>query len=207
MMRALLLKDLLSLKNQGKFYLIFVVGYGLISRKLDSLNLPIAMMIMLGGMLLATVMTWEERSNWERFALTMPVDRRTMVAEKYLFGVLAIFTGGLLAVLMVAVIGELSQELALSIVMLLGLGLVYVAVILPVFFKLGVEKARWVNFAVLFMPVFALTAFLDKVPAGSLERAAAFLQKYGALLGLGIVIAVMGFSYWLSCRIYAAKEF
>lgn len=207
MMRALLLKDLLSLKNQGKFYLIFVVGYGLISRKLDSLNLPIAMMIMLGGMLLATVMTWEERSNWERFALTMPVDRRTMVAEKYLFGILAIFTGGLLAVLMVAVIGELSQELALSIILLLALGLVYVAVILPVFFKLGVEKARWVNFGVLFMPIFALSAFLGKVPVGSWEQAATFLQKFGALLGLGVVIAVLGFSYWLSCRIYAAKEF
>ena len=93
------------------------------------------------------------------------------------------------------------------------IGLLVPAILLPLCYKLGAERARPYLYAIIFIPVIVLfLAFRMgvRIDASWLDRLA--LSSPGVLLALSSLpllaaLALMFVSYLISCRIAAGKEY
>lgn len=203
-MKALVIKDILNLKKQYRvlgllfgFYLIF----GLAAGQPDAFSGVITMMMVL---LTITSMSYDERSHWDKYALTMTVSRRELVLSKYVLGVLLSLLAFLLNLPMQKIAGSLPWIDALMVsAMLTGLALFLLAVLLPLMFHFGVEKGRILMMIVFLVPT-ALILILGRAgltfPDGGPP---AWLPGVAA----AVLAGVLGLSLWLSFRIMGSKEF
>lgn len=200
-MKAIFIKDCLNIKAQGKSILLVLLVWFVLSYFNGSGLFFSALSIMYAMMLPITSMSIDEKSHYERYAMTMPVTRTSMALSKYVFGV---FCSLILAVLGFAaslIIGDDPAEALLSSAACFCVGLVLMSILLPLIYKLGVEKARlsMVAIFVVFLIIFAF----------ALERMGVELDNItDALMVLPLVtLAVMAVSMCISVGIYRRKEF
>jgi ABC-2 type transport system permease protein len=203
-MKGLLLKDLLNLRKQARIILLFVGFYfvlGVINQNGDSFGGVVALLF---AMLTVTALAYDERAGWDKYALTMPVSRRELVLSKYLLGVLLSGVAFLLNLIfqLVFVSAGLVDGLLISLA-LFGVGLFFLAMMLPINFKWGVEKGRILMMIVLFGPTILIT-LLPRM--GVPMPDAQFLQLLTYVLPVA-AIALFAASVWISLRIYEKKEF
>lgn len=211
-MIGLLLKDFYILRQYVKTMLLMVVLFALISAGLDN---PAAFftgfIVLLCVMMTITSFSYDALANWDRYALSMPVTRRELVAAKYLLAFILCLTGTAisfpvsLAVLKITgpVEGFGMSEYLYSSVAIICIAYFFSAVLLPLIFQFGVEKCRLVMIAVFAAPTAAVVA-LDK--AGVSMPSEAALSTFIKLLP-AIVILLNLLSYNISVRIFKAKEF
>jgi hypothetical protein len=175
-------------------------------------------------MLPMTALAYDERSNWFKYALTMPLNRKNLVLSKYtlggLFVLVAFVFNEVLSVLLIGlgnmgVISVRSMSL-LEMTTMAGtsalVSIFFLAVIMPIFFKLGVETGRIAMMGLFFIPsilVFLVLKFVPKQPAFiptliNTVETHAFLFE---LLGVGVVILSLLLSIWISLKIFEKKEF
>lgn len=200
-MKAIFIKDCLNIKAQGKSILLVLLVWFVLSYFNGSGLFFSSLSVMYAMMLPITSMSIDEKSHFERYAMTMPVTRTSMALSKYVFGV---FCSLILAVLGFAaslIIGDEPAEALLSCAACFCVGLVFMSVLLPLIYKLGVEKARLSMMAifVVFLIIFAYV----------LERMGVELDNItDALMVLPLVtLAVMAVSMCISVGIYRRKEF
>ena len=82
-MKGMLMKELYNLKQTARIYLILTVlwmAMGMAQRDSTYLSGLIAMVMVL---IPINAIAYDEASKWERYALTMPVLRRDVVAARY----------------------------------------------------------------------------------------------------------------------------
>ncbi len=207
-MRGLLKKDLKSLAQQSRVVALLLVFYGalfILGGQKNS-GMFMGMIGMLSVLLPITALSYDENVHWDRYALTMPISRNMLVWSKYLLSILISLGCALLslAVYLLTNTYPLRETLLLS-WMMVGVALCLSAVAYPLFFKLGVEKARYAFMAIFLVPsmlILLLSSLNIALPALDGERIEAFLP----FLPLG-ALALFGASALLSCRIYAKKEF
>ena len=152
-MIGLLMKDILNLRKQGKVLGLLFVFYLVMALSSDNPYMFLSIVSLLMVMLTMTSMAYDERSHWERYALTMPVSRKTLVLSKYLLGFLLMLAAGLLNILFLLIVSK--ETIAESVVYTLGvmgIALFFMSLILPILFRYGVEKGRLLMMAVLFTP-------------------------------------------------------
>jgi hypothetical protein len=158
-MKALLAKDWYILKKEAKWTLflllalLFVValGKGLYFAFLSAIivtKLPVL------------VMGFDEKSQWDRYALGLPFSRLAIVGEKY---VLALICIGI-SVLLTFLVGSVSnlirfQNFGLLSVFRTGtleatLGIIIISFGYPFFYKLGLEKGRlWYTLLIMLLMI------------------------------------------------------
>ncbi len=202
-MKGLILKDIYTLRQQGKIYLFMAVFFAAIALIGQDSSSFVGVICVLVAMLPVTALSYDERANWDRYALTMPLTRRDIVLGKYLLACIASAIGFLFAFCFTLVTnGNLSRSAFLAATFWL-LSLFLFSVLMPIFFKFGVEKGRMIMLAVLFIPVALIlignTLHLPMPKAEQLEP-----LKY-----IVPVIVVLGgvLSYQISKKIYDQKEY
>ena len=94
--RGLLLKDIYELWAQSRVLLLLIAAYLLIPALTGGGTMLGSVGLLLLAMLPASAIGYDERSKWERYALTMPVTKRQLHAEKFLLGFLALTLGAAL---------------------------------------------------------------------------------------------------------------
>lgn len=203
-MKGLILKDLLNLRKQARIILMFVGFYfvlGVVNQNGDSFGGVVALLF---AMLAVTALAYDERAGWDKYALTMPVSRRDLVVSKYLLGLLLSFVGFLLnLVFRLAFASAAFMDGLLVSLALFGVGVFFLALMLPINFKWGVEKGRILMMIVLFGPTILIT-LLPRM--GVAMPGEAFLQSLTYILpAAGIVLFAI--SVWVSLKIYEKKEF
>ncbi len=145
-MKGLLLKDFYQAAKYCRSYLLIcLVFLGISLFAPDSNDFFVVYPCLLAGMVPVNLIAYDTSSRWEIMSLTMPWSRAQLVSAKYLMGLLcevcAIFLTVLCqglkmgAAFSIGAMGELFATL-LSIALLLP------ALMLPLIFKLGVEKGR-----------------------------------------------------------------
>lgn len=107
-MKALLYKDLCALKSTLKFTLIFLVFFALAFG-----NFSCAFITCYLSMMVTTSINLDIASRWNRYAVILPVSRKTLVLEKYIFLLLLLLAGASLATLRI-VLGLLIPVLYLE---------------------------------------------------------------------------------------------
>ena len=160
--------------------------------------------------------SYDEAAKWDRYAAVLPVGRTAVVKARYLFLLLVLLAaaaiglvGSILASLLAREdLGELLATLLVS----MGLGLMIADIMLPVVYQLGPERARPWMYVIIFAPIVVL---LGGAKLGLFDGIdLSWLDQLPELAVLGVFALVplvplvgMLLSCWISCRIYARKEF
>lgn len=217
-MKALLYKDFCVLKKVLRLYLLFFVLYGLMAVFNEDSGFLAGVLLVMAGMLPLTALASDEQGNFGRFGQVLPVSLRAMVGEKYLLGLISMAAGGGVSLLLLMVIellhgdgftGEMLAAQLLTVgVLVLACG-VLLAVMLPLGFWLGVEKARLavVGGSVVLI---LLVGFVVERGARYFQLESEFVQQPFALVALCAVAAVaalLAISYAAACRLYGKREF
>ena len=139
--KGLLLKDIFELWAQSRTLLLLTAVYLLIPVFTDGVKILGSVAVLLLAMLPVSALGYDERCKWERYALAMPLSRRELFLGKLLLGVLAVLLGTALqaAAALLAGRGDILAALPLT----AASGIVYLLLVLPLMFRLGVEKGRY----------------------------------------------------------------
>lgn len=202
-MKGLILKDIYNLKKQYKvlsLLLVFYTGFSLFTGDASFLTGVISLMMV---MLTITTLAYDERSKWEKYALTMPVSRTDLVLSKYLLGFLLSIAAFVLNLVFIVVTrsNEIMEALQIASATL-GVSLFFLCVVLPVLFKFGVEKGRMLMLLILFVPT-GIILLLSKTELPSISEEFMRLLPYLCIL---LIIIIAYVSVQVSLAIYRKKE-
>ena len=163
-MMGLLIKDLLCLRRQVKVYVIATVVYGgMTLMGVWDVSFFTWFFTLIAAMIPLSLFALDAAAKWDTYALTLPVGRNGVVAARYLFTLLVVCVGLVLSLAM----GGLTMALGrmedwggflMAASVAAGAGLLLNAVMLPVLYKVGPEKARIAMLAI--MGGFVLVVFL-----------------------------------------------
>lgn len=145
-MKGLLLKDWYMMVKYCKVWVLILavmMGASAFSeRPMSFLMYP----VMLAGLTAVTLIAYDERSGWTTLSRAMPYSKAQLVSVKYIVTLLLLAMAAVLAVVVQLVRAGTGAGNAGSmggiLGMLLSAGLVTPAVLLPLVFRFGVEKAR-----------------------------------------------------------------
>ena len=195
-MRGLLLKDCYTLLKQLKIMLVILLVWACIPNFAFG---PMA--VFYAAMLPVTALAYDERSKWDELASMMPYSVRDIVLSKYLLGVgvvgAATVVSGLAQLLIAAVRGTgLDGTEAIALLLTACLALAMLGIMLPIMFRMGVEKGRIALMLVICAVVVGvmaagdwLTAFLNGMTSPVLLVPLMFLFS-AAVLAVSVPVSV-----------------
>lgn len=201
-MKGLLLKDIINLKQQGKVYALIIAVWlvlAVMNRDGEFFSGVMMMMTMLVPM---NAMAYDEKANWDKFALTMPVTRREIVLSKYVLMLGSALAGALLSELVNVVFTKDVQGSLITAVVFLSLGVALASFVLPLIFRFGIEKGRAIMILVILLPTAAVTLLSRlgvRLPDEEAVKRTIFFLPFAAAALAAASAAVSGL-------IYARKE-
>ncbi|HJK21231.1 MAG TPA: ABC-2 transporter permease [Methanocorpusculum sp.] len=215
-MNGLLYKDLLNLTPTLKYLVFMALIFCVVFIPLGN-ELPVyIILIMFGALLPTTAISFDTAARWDKYAVSLPVTRREIVAARYQLMVGGICVAGVISLIiavamMILMPGEGIFLPYFSPLMLMVLfvacGLLLGSIALPLTLKFGVEKMRYIIMVIALTPVvviFGMSFFADL--SGITPTDPVLMPVI-----IGVLFAVTALfvyvSFWLSVRIYAKKEF
>lgn len=198
-------KDLFLLRSNVKtalFILIVYIGLAVMG------NIDISIIIpMLSLILFLSTFSYDEYNNYLAYSSSLPGGRKNYVMGKY---VAILFITILLSIITVILMFILSYTSNINIIsslenmcgVVLGLFIV-IAVLFPLMFKYGAQKARMVLF-VIFGALYATISIIEKIKLNIFKSS--FLINYGLYIFIVISILSLIISYLISLKIYNKKE-
>lgn len=211
-MTGLILKDFYTMKKTLIYLAVLMVLFTCIySTMMDSHFADVFLSVMVVSVLIST-MSYDEFYHWDRYAAILPVSRRKIAGAKYLIALAIFGVGGLFSVGVGAGAqllqgkGYSPDDLSQTAVALL-VGMIGAAVVLPCYYRFGVQKSRFVLLGFYGIPSLLLVASLKFTPGFWNDVPKADISPAGVALGaLALAAAAMGVSFLLSVRILERKE-
>lgn len=204
-MNGLIYKEVCMFKSQIKSWILglgILCIYGFI---LKNMSILLMMTALMGLISCLTTFTYDKTYRCDEYVAAMPLSRQKIVISKYAFllildvvltlltGTAAIIAGSFFSESLTTTLGAAAG--------VLGATLFLQAVVIPIIYAFGPEKARFVFVVVGITPYILLMLFKDKIGAMDLG----FLRNYLWIIPL-ILVGVIGISLWLSIRIYTKKD-
>lgn len=217
-MTGLILKDFLILRKTLRSYLFMLVVYvGIAFTGVWSADIVGVLMVVMVVMLPMNVFAYDKQAKWDTYGLALPVGRTKTVAARYVCVLLlCLLSVGLTAILgmMLYAAGRVEEPVEFLVsCSVTGLMAVLVnAIMLPLLYKFGPERARMMFFSIMGGIVLLVVAAL--FPLGGLEwlktlelaeptpAQAAAIPAVAAVAGL----ALLAVSFLLSRHFYGAKD-
>lgn len=203
-MTGLLLKDLYTLRRQGKVILMVAVFYLIFGLAANNLSMFGTIVVLLSAMAPITTMSYDEYNKWDKYVLSMPVSRQSVVLSKYALGITFSVGAAIVLLLANALVRHSDFKLALlSVIGFTAAANLFLAIVLPLLFKFGVEKGRILMIITLAIPTLLVMLFANlgfQLPS---EQTVSILA-YSAPL---FVIIAMFLSMRVSIWIYNRKQF
>lgn len=201
-MKALLYKDWLVTKKYLRMVLLMVFCFALtgivgVGRVRFFSVFPMVMC----AALVSSLISYDERFHFDRTCDQMPVSRKLQVSEKYLLGLIYLAIVFALCWIGVARHTPAGSARSLMTAAMLAAGLLPAALMLPLIFKLGMEKGRIFYFIIYFGGL-----FLSMVGTDAASDAALSFGTRETLLTLLLLLALYALSWLLSIRFYAGRE-
>ncbi len=212
-MKGMLCKDWYLTKHNLKAFLVLIACFSL-GGGLWYAHSSTFMLVypgVMAAMLTLSLIGYDEREKWNVYCLGMPVSRALYVTEKYVCGLISVGTvlvfhgiGALLGVLTARSAGE---EVLANMTLLLSVGLLGQALMMPFLFRFGVEKGR-IAYALLFgmlvggLVVISTVRQADGISLGNVEVSAAL----AAVAVCAASLAVYAISWRLSVALYQKRE-
>lgn len=216
-MKGLLLKDIYNLSSYRTSLLLVIVVVGFIGFSQENfVNLvPIMLTTMLGMMALSTF-NYDEIAKSDKYVLSLPISKKEMVKEKYVFSTIAILLGAITAFILCILVSymtkkpiEITTLLTSTIGGIFGISLVQ-CIQIPSIYKWGAEKGRIQMFILVIcvMSVIGSIGYLllKSGILGNLEEVLTILISYGIITLVVLTILMYAISYYIAYKIYQKKE-
>ena len=223
-MKALLMKDLRTLKNERRLW-VSIIGVSVLFGVLFQNWYFMMGYIMFGlSMIVRTMYQYDVADRGIVYLMTLPITRKEYVKEKYLLSLMSICIGGILSMILTK-IGMLftpdqadsNQEIFSAFLGILAVALVLQAIIFPVELKYDVSKSRIIILLLVMGIIILFTAFDMLIGAILVAFITIFVDAFGGIfiqhfLGTvllsAVVVGMIYFSsYRKSVKIMGQKEF
>ena len=210
-------KPYLTVKN----LLIFAAVAIFLTTMSGNISSGMGVGIMLGTMFISYPFAVGEKSNMDALYATLSLNRKTVVAGRYLFAlafnlcaILFSVVSALLGIVVSAVAGHEAGtgEVLLVGILLAALFIIIQAIQLPFFFKMGYTKAKFFSLVPLVALMAGYMVFMTVAKENGIvrqiENGLAQLTG-GALAGLAVLalLLICFLSYRLSLSFYKKREF
>lgn len=207
-MKGLLIKDLLYIRQMWRVLVILFLVYVALFAVAGVKNIGSgadSIIVMLTLILTINTFAYDEKSNWDAYALSLPVGRKKAVVEKY---VLVLLFSGAISLLMLAASlapGGFTSDYGINICAGFGIALLFPAILIPLFYKFGMQNARIAIALVFIVPVFAIALWKKfGLPLPRLTDAAVEQFLWFSPM---LVLVLYLISFLISCAVYTRKEF
>lgn len=192
-MKGLLKKDCLLLKNIRKVFLFMILSACFCSLAMQDKNFIGGYLMVFFGTVCLSSISYDEMDQGNLTIFSFPIERKTYVQEKYVYGLLLLLSALLLSTLFL--LPWFSWKSIASNMIMFGIGLLFLAVSLPFQLKYGHEKGRLVMLLVLMILAGGLVV-IDM--NGSLKQ---WLETSSLVLDALIYFGFVVFAYIISLRI------
>lgn len=217
-MKGLLIKDLLLLKNQQRFFLLILfMSAGMLLVGVNSVFVINYVTLIITMFTLSSI-SYDEFDNGYAFLFTLPITRNQYAAEKYVFGFV---TGGSACIIVTVFAvflnflrgGADTLELVITALLYFFISLLFMAVVVPVQLKFGTEKSRIVLIFIIGI-IFAagfIVVKVAKIIQLDLSTVVAALTPFatGSVITVLLLISLVAIfvSYLISVKIVKKKQF
>lgn len=201
-MLGTLIKDFKNIFGQFIYYFVLMVVLMAVSVITKNIYYYMGAIVFFCVAVPLSALAYDEKDNWDKFALASGVTRNQLAVSRYLLGLVVFLPMWAVSFILVAAGGMWNIENLSVLLSYGGIALLTIDAILPVVFKIGVEKGRLVYILTILI-VIALgggLAFLVEAIGG-----ASVLYSSVAVLALGI--AGFFLSIKIACNIYRKKDF
>lgn len=210
-------EDLRMIMQRKKVFIIFVllavfIGYSQVSPEFVLGYIPMLTIIVIVG-----TISYDEYDNGYRFLMTLPIDAKMYVLEKYIFFIAGTITSWVEAFIIyfgimivknqtISISGE-GEVMFVSLIVVL----LFVACIIPVHIKYGVEKSKIA--LIIFIGTVAVVFYCIRKIIGMdrLIKISAFLDNVNIamliLVGIIFTVILLFISYIISYSVMRKKEF
>ncbi|MCZ0863034.1 ABC-2 transporter permease [Methanocorpusculum vombati] len=215
-MNGLLYKDLLNLNPTMKYLAFMALIFCVVFIPLGN-ELPVyIILIMFGATLPVTAISFDTAARWDKYAASLPLSRREIVAARYSLMIGGICVAGIISLAIAVVMTVLMPGEGIFLpfidplplmVMFVACGLVLGSIALPLTLKFGPEKMRYIVMVIALTPVVLMLGMMFLMDLSGIMPASPVLLPVllGVLLAVTAVVVVV--SYLISVRIYRKKEF
>lgn len=162
-MRGLLIKDLCVLNRQMRFFVIMMILFAVTGEHFLQ-----GFALMYCGLFPLTLLTFDEQVRWRQYEVMLPYKTRDIVMSKYLIGICAAAIEAVLAVTAVLIRilitkGNLSEfpERVWIIGVVLCTAVLMMNIYMPMVYKWGVEKGRFLYILISIGSAMAIVSLLD----------------------------------------------
>ena len=207
-MNGLILKDIYNLNSTWKVLVALAAFYTVFGLMTDNGQFMVTMIILVCAMQFISTFSYDKISGFETYALTLCVTRRDIVKARYAAVAIMLLTSiGLSAVFSIVMFvlgafdGSIGDQL-LSVSVVVSIGILFDAILLPLIYKFGVEKSRIMMFAVCLLPAAVVWGALKLGLVITEQMVKAFAT---ALPFAAVLLFVL--SYFISQQMYAKREF
>ncbi len=209
-MKALIYKDLISIKNALLLQFAVIIGLGIYFYKENQLVLIPLFFILIPIILLGMVFGIDNQYSTDKYLISSGISRKKIVFSRYTI----IWFMSLFAIALSFVVGFNKNPLTKEIPLILLISSLFfitsiVGVVeLPLMYKFGAEKARFI-FVILYFIVFAFFSTISSNKEWLLEYVNKGLTMDKTLLSLiifAITIIVHALSIFISIKIFENKE-
>lgn len=211
-MKGLILKDLLNLKGNIKFILLFIIMFGFMSSLGDgNVNNFIGVIIVLCTTMIVSTFSYDDLNKWDSYVLTMPINRNDIVLSKYLTMLIFSFIGVLVSLIVSVTIGYFKNTLILNETLIinaliLSISVCFGSLILPLIYKFGTERARLLMILCFLVPTLALLVFKSILENISSPISIEIILNTLVYSLPFVAILLFVISYFISSKIYSKKE-
>ncbi|MGB4659263.1 MAG: ABC-2 transporter permease [Mobilitalea sp.] len=217
-MKGLIIKDFINLKKNAKIFSVVTLLYIFMAYMQKDASFFSGIFTMVFAILTLSLYSYDDMAKWDSYALTMPVSKENIVQGKYLMMLLLTAIGTTISLLFTVILNiALKSDSAFTGISACAIGaavvILFYSVTLPFITKLGVEKARFIFFAVYLVP-FMIIILARRVLGGVNAKVPSILVKLMYVISSNmaiilpiVVIAGVAISYVVSIRIYRKKEF
>lgn len=216
-MSGLIVKDFLILRKTLRSYLMILLIYGAVAFSgFWQASFVSGFMMVMVSVLPMNVFAYDKQSKWDVYGLSLPVGRTKTVAARYL--VVLILTGlaGAVAIVFGAAMhlaGRMEEPLGqflLACAVFVVFTMMINAVMLPLLYRFGSERARMMLFGV--MGVIAVLVVILLMPLGGLEWLNSLdesaLEQAAALPAAAVAagLVLLALSFLLSRHFYGNQD-
>ena len=223
MIKGLLKKDLYNLASYKASLIIIVLFCGIAIVGTEAINWGSIIICTIVGMIALSTFSYDEIAKSNKYILTLPTNRKEIVKEKFILAIGATILGGILGLLLTIIVANVMNYvrpenitninyeslITTTIGGMFGISLIQ-AIQIPSIFKWGAEKGRIQMFILLFIIIVIAAGAGFLIMKSNLninmEMLENFINQFGLVLLVALMIVIYSISYVVSYRIYKNKE-
>lgn len=211
-MKSLLIKEFYNIKDTMKTNILIMLVLSIFSvlKNGSAAIMPITVIGM--STLIVPSMRAEKEKDWNKFELTMPINRREIVASKYILYLLLCLMGLILGAI-VNVCGMVFSQLSsfdnidIYLYISMIIALVSGSILIPLVYKLGVDKSETLSLVCYSIPIAILVGLLLYLKERIHTLEIISHLRIWLILILVAMFVIFFISGVISYKIYKKKQF